>query len=583
MDTWPWAWRGLGITLYCLCLVSLFGCNDVSSVSQPKPASQGAPSITTASLKIGVVGQPYQDTLAGTGGTPPYTWSVLPALPSSLQLNSATGIINGTPTGTTNADFTFTMQDSSSPMNIVKKSLTVTIVPQPPVLTILTTTLPPGTVNQPYAQTLQAAGGTSPLTWTLVAGSLPQNFSLNSAGDISGTASTPTTSNFTVQVTDAAGQADTQVLSLAVNLPPPPSITTTSLPGGTVGTPYSQSVQASVGTGALSWSVSSGSLPAGLTMNAATGVISGTPAAPGTFNFSVEVIDTVGQSDTRALSITIAAVPVPPVIATTSLPGGTVATSYSQPLQATGGTGALTWSISAGALPSGLSINSSLGMIAGTPNTAGTFNFTVRVADSLGLAATQPLSITIVNPPPPTITTTSLPGGTAGTPYSQTIQASGGTGSRIWSVISGALPTNLSLNPTTGVIAGTPASGGTFNFTVQVTDSLSLLDTQPLSITIAGAAPPSITTTSLPAGTVGTSYNETLQATGGSGALVWSVSSGSLPNNLTLSSAGKITGSPTNAGTSNFTIKVTDTLSQSATRGFSITVNPKDKGKGNQD
>jgi hypothetical protein len=115
-------------------------------------------------------------------------------------------------------------------------------------------------------------------------------------------------------------------------------------------------------------------------------------------------------------------------------------------LQATGGVGTLTWTVSAGSLPPGLSGLPSTGStvtISGTPTTQGTFNFTVRVTDSLGQSDTQALSITINQPPPVSITTPSLPAGSIGQPYNQTVAATGGTGARTWSISAGTLPAGL--------------------------------------------------------------------------------------------------------------------------------------------
>ena len=190
-------------------------------------------------------------------------------------------------------------------------------------------------------------------------------------------------------------------------------------------------MQATGGTGALTWSISAGALPQGLNINPINGVISGTPTAAGTSSFTVRVQDAGGLADTQALSITInqPAPPPSPSITTTSLAAGTIGQAYSQTLHATGGTGGLTWSISSGALPAGLNLNQTTGVISGTPILpAGTSSFTVRVADAAGQDDTQPLSITINLPAPPTITTTTLPGGTVGHAYNQTLQATGGIG-----------------------------------------------------------------------------------------------------------------------------------------------------------
>lgn len=161
-------------------------------------------------------------------------------------------------------------------------------------------------------------------------------------------------------------------------------------------------------------------------------------------------------------------------IATQVLPSGNFGTAYSQTLEAIGGVPAYVWSldVTSNPLPAGLSLNPS-GVISGTPTAAGTTLITVKVTDSVSGTATKQLSL-IVNPPgvvPIAITTTTLPGGTVGSVYSATVAATGGTGTRTWSVLSGTLATGLTLNPSTGAISGTPATAETSSFTIQVQDS----------------------------------------------------------------------------------------------------------------
>jgi uncharacterized repeat protein (TIGR03803 family) len=260
-----------------------------------------------------------------------------------------------------------------------------------------------------------------------------------------------------------------------------------------------------------------------------------------------------------------------PVISTSSLPGGTVGSTYSAPLSASGGTAPFTWSISSGNLPPGLTLNANDGTISGTPTTSGQYSFVVKVSDANLLTGDATLSITIANAL--TITTTSLPAGAVGSPYTATLSASGGTPPFTWSTSSGSLPPGLSLGGSTGQISGSPMIAGDYAFVVQVSDANSKMATANLSITVT-AGVISITTTLLPGGTVGASYSVTLSAAGGLSPYVWNLAAGSLPAGLTLTSSGAIAGIPTTVGTTNFTVQVQDseTPPVSTTADLSITI-----------
>ena len=193
-----------------------------------------------------------------------------------------------------------------------------------------------------------------------------------------------------------------------------PSITTASLPDGVVGTAYSQTL-AATGTQPITWNVIEGTLPAGLTLDGATGVISGTPtaAAEGTASFTVVASNGTHPNDTATLTIKINAAPVAPIITTVSLPSGVVGTAYSQTLAATG-TQPIDWSIT-GILPDGLTLADSTGVISGTPTAAGTRSFTVTASNGTLPDAVRTFTITISTAPvAPIINTVSLPGGVVG-------------------------------------------------------------------------------------------------------------------------------------------------------------------------
>jgi hypothetical protein len=561
-----------------LCCISVVGVAGCGGDSGPTPSGLA---ITTDSLPEQTVNQPYSASVSGSGGAPPYTWSVAPALPANLSLDTKTGAITGTPTTAATTTHTFTLRDSSAPSQTVEQTLSVTILPP---LAITTTSLPDASIAAAYNQPVETVGGIGALTFNIVlpgTGTLPSTLSLNpTTGMISGTPTAPAgTFPFTVRVADTSGQQDTQALSVRVTPTTPPQITTTSLPNGTAGQPYSQRVQATGGIGALVWTVSAGSLPAGLNLNPSGplgGTISGTPLSGGSFNFTLRITDSVGQTDTQDLSINMS----PLSITTTSLPPGSIGQAYSQQLLTIGAIAPLTWSISAGTLPPGLNLNQTTGVISGTPIVpAGTSSFTVRVQDAAGQSDTQALSIVINLFNPPNITTTTLQGVIVGQSYNQTLQATGGIGGLTWSVPPGSLPAGLTLSPA-GTIAGIPTSAGTFNFTVTVRDTLNQSDTQDLSIAV--SAPLQITTTSLPAAKEGEAYSATLQSSGGVPPVSWSVDP-PLPAGLSLNaSTGQITGTPAGGtaatqGTSSLTFTAQDSFTptpQTASQQLGLTIAP---------
>jgi large repetitive protein len=515
--------------------------------------------ITPTSLPDARVGTAYSATLSASGGTAPYTWSISSgALPGNVAL-TASGTISGTPSAA--GTFTFTVAVTDSAQDTGSQALQIVVDPP---LAITTSSLPSGTVGTSYSQTLAATGGSGGYTWSVTSGTLPAGLALAASGSITGTPTTAGTANFTVTVTDSDSRTVSQGLGITIN-PQPLTITTSSLPGGTVGASYSQTLAATGGSGGYTWSLTSGALPAGLALSASSGAITGTPTTAGTSNFAVTVTDSGGRTASSTLGIAITLLPL--TVTTSSLPGGTVGTSYSQTLAATGGSGGYTWSVTSGTLPAGLALSAS-GSITGTPTTAGTASFTVTVTDSGNRTASQPLGITTLTPL--TITTSSLPNGTVGTSYSQTLAATGGSGGYTWSVTSCALPAGLALGAS-GSIAGTPTTAAPSSFTATVTDSGNRTASKALAITI-NPPPVTITTSSLPNGTVGTSYLQTLAATGGTGAYTWSVTTGALPAGLALASGGTISGTPSAPGTASFTVQVKDSGGNSTTKAFTLTV-----------
>ena len=266
-----------------------------------------------------------------------------------------------------------------------------------------------------------------------------------------------------------------------------PSFGTTLPPNGANGVPYSFPVTVTGGVAPLTLTIGSGSLPAGLTISQ-SGTISGKPTGANTSNtFQVQVQDS-GNPPIKVLSpqyiINISAPPPLSIVSSGALLGATLNTAYSPTsIVTSGGVTPFTWSKTSGNFPPGLTFNTTSGQITGTPTMAGVFQFTLQVVDSAIPPQTAttpaPLSITVNGPPPLQVTPSVLPIGSVATPYSTSVQATGGVQPYTWSVNSGQLPAGLALNPASGEITGTPilVSGTPVSFTLGVKDSETVLMT----------------------------------------------------------------------------------------------------------
>jgi len=309
---------------------------------------------------------------------------------------------------------------------------------------------------------------------------LPSGLTL--IGDtISGTPDTAGTSNFTIRATDGGGCTGDAALGIVVGECPTLAILPAALPNGMDGIAYSQSLTGSGGVGPYTVSLASGTLPGGLTLTA--NAIAGIPSGTGTANITLRVTDASGCSTDLPFALTIDLCPTI-TVGPASLSAGFVGVAYSQVLSATGGMGPYTYAIQTGALPAGLTLTGDT--IGGLPTTAGTDNFTLRATDSLGCAGDTALSITVSACPAISINPTTLSDGAVGTPYSQTLVASGGNGAYSWSISAGTLPGGLNLVPGTGELTGTPTAGGAFTFTARAADVDGCAGTQEYTLTITG-------------------------------------------------------------------------------------------------
>jgi hypothetical protein len=272
--------------------------------------------------------------------------------------------------------------------------------PAPVALTVVTSFLPDGTVGTAYASTtLTATGGTAPYTWTELE-LLPTGLTLSSAGVISGTPTAAGSFTVRVQVRDSVGAtADSGTLPVTIAAANTLRITTANLANGRVQASYSTTLAAAGGTAPYTFSVSAGTLPAGLSLAGSTGVISGTPTTAGVSSVTFRVTDSLAATaDSGSYQFVIdAAVPLE-IVTASPLNAGEVDETYSRGLTASGGITPYTWAVTTGSLPTGLSLAGATGIISGTPTVEGTSAFTVTVTDSATPTASttfKSLSLTI--------------------------------------------------------------------------------------------------------------------------------------------------------------------------------------------
>src|SRR5271166_2541592 len=455
----------------------------------------GPMSVTCATTSTGDVGVPFNSgPMTVTGGTAPYTFSIVGTLPPGLTLNTSTGAVMGTPT----ASGTFMVKVTDA----VGNSSTSCMITINGPLSVTCSMINTGEVGVAFnSGPMMVTGGTTPYMFSIV-GTLPAGLMLNtSTGAVMGTPTAAGT--FMVQVTDALGLTST---SCTIFINGPLSVTCAATNTGDVGVPFNSGpMTVTGGTAPYTFSIVGG-LPPGLMLDTSTGAVTGTPTAAGTF--TVEVTDALGITSTSCmitingpLSVTCEALNTGDVTGTPTASGtstvevtdalgnsstsciitingslavtcaavntGTVGVPFdSGAMTVTGGTAPYTFSIGSGPLPAGLTLNTSTGEVTGTPTAPGAF--TVQVTDSLGGVGTACM---IAINPPLSVTCAANNTGDVGVPFnSGPMTVTGGAAPYTFSIGSGTLPAGLTLNTSTGAITGTPTASGTF--TVQVTDAL---------------------------------------------------------------------------------------------------------------
>jgi large repetitive protein len=437
------------------------------------------------------------------------------------------------------------------------------------------TPLPTGVLNIPYSITLATTGTTAFVGWDIAGGTLPVGLRLDEeTGEITGTP-VQQSGTFTFDViantfSEGPSASNTKRFTLKINQRI--AVSTASFQGQ-VGVPFNQALSATGGenNGPYTWTIVTGSLPAGLTLNSATGAITGTPAGPPTTSaFGVTATDTASPTQTSPpAQVVIVISPAPLLLATASpLPTGIRTAPYSLTFTATGGVLPYAWDLTAGSVPTGLTFTSA-GVLTGTPTQSGTFSFTARVRDYTMQPATRAFVLQIVEPLQ-IVTPSLLTAATQSEPYNQTLLASGGATPYTWSLAGGSLPPGLTLTPA-GVITGTPTVVGQAAFIARVRDAINQTVTREFTLSVATRRIPlEFVTTSLAEGTVGVLYGATVSARGGT--LPYTFAITGLPPGIESDAQGRISGIPTRSGQFAVSVSVTDVAQGQVSATLTITI-----------
>jgi Putative Ig domain len=506
----------------------------------------------------------FKATVAGDSTDSGVSWATTGG---TLSNQSISGVTFTAPTSAGTVTVTATSKANAS--QSAKITITVAAKPQ-----IQAAKFPTAVDGKTYDASVSVQGGIAPFTWAIASGSLPPGLSLSAnPSAIVGIPTTPGTYNFTLQITDSSVPAQISTLPETIVVDLPLAIAAVTPPPATVGNSFILALNATGGTTPYTWSVT-GALPAGLTLNTATGAISGVPTAAANASFGVTVSDSSSPAQTASVSESFSIVAGLKITGSV-LPDAVSGTAYSASLSASGAVAPVTWSIAAGTLPAGLSLNASTGAITGTPTTVGSSTITLKATDSSTPPQTGTSSSTL-NVWAPLVISATVPNAVANQPYNGSLSATGGDAPFTWAITAGSLPAGLTLNSSTGAITGTPTTGGTVSFTVQATDSAHPPQVKQQAINFQTNSALSILTNTVPNLVAGLLYNTQLSTQGGAGPITWNVSAGTLPGGVSLAAntgilSGTVGLSDTNA---NVTVQATDssTPPQTATTNLALNI-----------
>jgi hypothetical protein len=457
--------------------------------------------------------------------------------------------------GTTSGTFTtgpVSAPDSGSKYRAVFTNTSGQVTSNPATLTVPasppTIIAPNAALGVAYSYTLPVAGAS--VTVTQSAGTIPAGLTLGADGTLTGT---PTVIGYTQFWISTTGNPSAAVVTISVQKGPTISGTA---PDGQTSQQYSWYPTV---TGGGSIALTAGSLPSGVRI--VNGGLTGVATVPGSYTFTLTVSNGYGAPQSLTSTVTIRQAPT---ITGDVPPAGNVGLSYSYAFTLSG-TPAPAAAITAGTLPDGLTLNPN-GTISGTPTKSGGFSFTITAANGAATTATKQSSIFIS---PNAAITGTPPVATTGVPYSFGFTV-GGSPSPVVSKVSGTLPPGLTLNAN-GAVTGTPTTAGTYAFTVGATNQYFSAQVQ-ATITV-GDAP--VFSADAPKGTLGVGYSHAFTPTG-TGTVTMTATG--LPDGLSLSPAGTLSGTPTSTGSWTVSLVATNSFG-TTTKTQTVTIDPSAAGQ----
>lgn len=517
-------------------------------------------------------GTAYADRLEASGGRQPYAWTVAQGvLPSGIGLNEATGALTGTPS--LNGQYLFRVQVRDADGAVVVSPEYVLFVDDT-VLSIAGSSPTKGQVGSPFTARYTASGGHGPYSYALAGSPLPPGVALEAdTGWIRGA---PTSAGeyvgLRVRATDVTRRSvDSPYFSVSIVAP-----LTAVWTGGKAGTglAYSAPVHPTGGRAPYGFALTAGTLPSGLSLNTGDGFIAGTPTSEGV---SKDLVVRVSDADGRifdtapfAIEVTndLVAVGVPSRVASRGMP-------YSSQVSAGGGLKPYAYRMSAGTLPTGLTLDGASGAISGAPSASGLAEgLRIRITDASGhVAETQAFSISVEDPI--SISLADLPASvTSGDVYTGKLTAAGGKPPYSFS-ISRPLPQDLFLDALTGVVSGKAGPINTFSDLVATVVDAEGRQSQSPKFSISVSNPIAVDPP-VQFATVGQTYSSQVPVRGGRAPFRWTLKT-SLPDGLSLDGAtGFVSGKPARIGaTDNVVIEVSDQDGRTAsTAPFTFTVDP---------